>query len=100
MNVLWVFPLILIFLFQAAQAAELEKGRLVLAGKRPLHVASGHLVPEVVDWNHDGKKDLLVGQRPGSRIRLYLNEGTNDEPLFTTSSHLEAQGKTIALESG
>jgi hypothetical protein len=43
--------------------------------------------PFVVDWNDDGKKDLILGeqspQTPNTgNVRIYLNEGTNAAPAF------------------
>lgn len=43
--------------------------------------------PFIVDWNDDGKKDLIVGeQSPQSpntgNVRVYLNQGTNSSPQF------------------
>lgn len=58
------------------------------AGKR-LDVGS-KASPCVVDWNEDGKKDLVMGNGSGE-IFLYLNEGTNDQPTF---------GKPIKLNGG
>ncbi|HVP09896.1 MAG TPA: VCBS repeat-containing protein [Phycisphaerae bacterium] len=37
--------------------------------------------PTVVDWNNDGKKDLIVGSVDGL-IYIYINEGTDTEPEF------------------
>jgi hypothetical protein len=37
--------------------------------------------PRLVDWNGDGKKDLLVGQADG-RIHLLVNENTSASPRF------------------
>ena len=37
--------------------------------------------PDVVDWNGDGKKDLVVGNDSGE-IFVFLNQGTNHEPQF------------------
>ena len=37
----------------------------------------------MVDWDEDGKKDLIVGNE-GNEIRVYLNSGTNAAPVFTT----------------
>jgi len=47
--------------------------------------------PDVVDWNGDGRKDLIIGEQsplaPNSgTIRLYLNIGTNAAPVFSTYS--------------
>ncbi|MFH1747196.1 MAG: hypothetical protein ABIG44_09160 [Planctomycetota bacterium] len=38
-------------------------------------------IPEVVDWNRDGRKDLIVGALDGL-IHVFVNEGTNTEPDF------------------
>jgi WD40 repeat protein len=43
--------------------------------------------PFVVDWNNDGKKDVLCGNDVG-RVILLANEGTNAAPLFPTYSYL------------
>ena len=37
--------------------------------------------PYIVDWNDDGKKDILVGQK-GGEVFIFINRGTNKEPLF------------------
>jgi hypothetical protein len=39
--------------------------------------------PSVVDWNNDGKKDLVVGAYSG-KISVYINEGTDTAPDFLT----------------
>ncbi len=54
-----------------------------------------HLTPQPVDWNGDGKMDLIVGERIGN-VNIYLNETENPrepkfaeepiEPKFGTSS--------------
>ena len=36
---------------------------------------------DVVDWDNDSRKDLIVGALDG-RIRIYLNEGTDTAPDF------------------
>ena len=46
--------------------------------------------PYVVDWDGDGKKDLLVGSEE-SKVFFYRNVGTNQEPRL-------ARGTTLALK--
>lgn len=50
--------------------------------------------PVVVDWNNDGKKDLLSGNDNGNII-LFLNSGTNSSPIFNYSSNLMSGGNPI-----
>lgn len=54
-----------------------------------------HSAPNVVDWNNDGAKDLLVGQEPGY-IYLYLNKGTDLNPLYQGWTKVESSGTPIA----
>jgi hypothetical protein len=62
---------------------------MVQAAGKDLDVG-GEASPCVVDWNEDGKKDLLMGNGSGE-IFLYLNEGSNEQPVF---------GKPIKLNGG
>lgn len=75
-------------------------GFKIAAGGKPIDVEIGHLVPDVVDWNNDGKKDLIVGQFKEGSIRLYLNEGTDAKPVFGDFSLLAAGEKPIKLDAG
>lgn len=56
--------------------------------------------PDVVDWNGDGRKDLIIGEEsplsPNTgTIRLYLNIGTNAAPVFNTYSMITCGGTEI-----
>lgn len=44
-------------------------------------VEDGESTPYVVDWNSDGKKDILAGAGPGE-VSIFRNSGTNQEPMF------------------
>ena len=57
-------------------------------------------VPCVVDWDGDGKKDLLVGCFYFGNIYLYLNSGTNSSPVFITGTKLKADGVDISVAYG
>lgn len=82
------------------QLPELSEGQMILDGKEPINISIGHLVPCVFDWNHDGKKDLIIGQYDKAKIRLYLNKGTDEKPEFEGFEYVKAGGKDISLESG
>ncbi len=51
--------------------------QLVMDGDKPINVDIGHAAPAVMDFDGDGKKDLLVGQFGGGKMRIYLNKGSN-----------------------
>jgi hypothetical protein len=52
-------------------------------------VADTNSWPFVVDWNRDGRKDLLIGQEglgSPSNVYVYLNQGTDSAPVFDDST--------------
>ena len=67
------------------------------AGATPLVIGS-YAVPCVTDWNGDGRKDLLAGYRTADKIALYLNVGSDANPVFTTFTNLQAGGVDIYVE--
>ena len=67
----------------------LASGVMVKADGKDLDVG-GRAAPVVVDWNEDGKKDLVLGNGSGE-IFVFLNAGTNQQPVF---------GKPIKLNGG
>jgi hypothetical protein len=59
----------------------------------------GHASPCVVDWNEDGKKDLLLGQYDQGKINYFENIGTDEDPVLTSPVFLQAAGADISLSS-
>ena len=55
--------------------------RLEAAGK-PIDTEVGHAAPLVVDFDGDGKNDLLVGQFGDGLLWFYKNIGTNARPKY------------------
>jgi hypothetical protein len=81
-----------------AQEVQLRPAQLVYAGVAPL--APGiYAIPCVVDWNGDGRKDLLVGYQTAGKIARYLNAGTDASPVFTNYANLQAGGVDIVHPS-
>jgi hypothetical protein len=81
----------------ASQGAEVKVPALaepvkIMAAGKPIEVDTGHASPCVFDINHDGKKDLLVGQFGGGKLRVYLNKGTDAEPKFDDFTYLQIDG--------
>ena len=67
----------------------------------PINVGyGGNASPFMVDWNSDGKQDLLLGQYDLGRIRFYANVGENFDPVFGSFSYLQADGADISLTYG
>ncbi|RJR16107.1 MAG: VCBS repeat-containing protein [Nitrospiraceae bacterium] len=50
----------------------------------------------VADWNGDGKKDLLVGTWSGN-IQVYLNNGTDTVPAFSSFYNLQVGGSEFNI---
>jgi len=57
--------------------------------------------PRVVHWDGDGRKDLIVGQSDGA-VRIYLNTGTDSNPVFDSGAYLEvgASGSKSGIAVG
>ena len=73
----------------------------IMANGAPINVGyGGNASPFIVDWDGDGRQDLLLGQYDGGKIRFYQNTGTNFAPVFGDSAYLQADGVDIALTSG
>ena len=71
------------------------------ASGTPINVGvGGNASPFIVDWNGDGRQDLLLGQYDGGKIRFYENVGTNNNPVFNAFSYLQADGADISLTYG
>lgn len=47
-----------------------------------------------MDWNNDGKKDLISGDTKG-QVWLFLNTGTDKEPVLAEGIRVQADGKPI-----
>jgi hypothetical protein len=63
-------------------------------------VKSGALArPVAVDWNADGKLDLLAGNSAGY-IQFFENVGATGSPAFADRGYLKAGGKTIRVMAG
>jgi hypothetical protein len=75
------------------------EGRKVLSKGKPLSLAksSGHDRPDICDWNNDSRKDLIASDGAGT-VTIYLNEGTDAEPVLGAGQKVKAQNKQGNLE--
>ena len=95
-----VLAVVGLMLLWSVATGEVQEGVRLKAGGEVIEVDIGHLVPCVTDWNGDGKKDLIVGQFSGGKIRVYLDQGTDSKPAFKDFEYLKAGGEEISLPSG
>lgn len=58
------------------------------------------VAPCVIDWNGDGRKDLLLGSFYYGNIYVFENIGTDAVPAFDKRYKLEADGVEISLSYG
>jgi hypothetical protein len=64
------------------------------------YVKSGVLSrPQAVDWNGDGRLDIVSGNSAGY-IQFFENTGTNERPVFSDRGYLTAAGKVIRVIAG
>lgn len=56
--------------------------------------------PCMVDWDGDGLTDLLVGQFSPGKVRFFKNIGSNQNPQFTFTGYLQADGSDISVSAG
>ena len=73
----------------------------IVANGVPINVGTGgNASPFLIDWNGDGKQDLLLGQYLQGKIRFYENIGTNFDPIFGDFVYLQADGADISVSYG
>lgn len=82
-----------------ADPPDLETGVVIQDSSGPIN-SDFHYVPLCVDWNEDGAKDLILGQYTDGHINLFLNQGSDLKPVFTTSTLLESAGNPIITSFG
>lgn len=67
----------------------------------PINVGyGGNASPFVIDWDEDGKQDLLLGQFNLGRVRFYTNTGANYDPTFGDFVYLQADGVPVSVSYG
>jgi WD40 repeat protein len=83
-----------------ASLLNLGPEQLVQADGSDIEVA-GYSVPSYVDWNNDGRMDLLVGEGPNAswqgKIQVYLNTGTASAPQFPNFFYAQSGGGDLAV---
>lgn len=84
----------------AVPSDDLDAPVRLLAARRRIDVDVGHAAPFVVDWDGDGKDDLLAGQYGEGALRLYRNVGEADAPAFGKFEYVLAGDARATVPSG
>jgi autotransporter-associated beta strand protein len=67
-------------------------------GGNEFSVSGGFSTPEVVDWNNDGRRDLVVGDGNGG-VHLLINTGSDSAPQFAADVPIYDGGLEIGRAS-
>jgi hypothetical protein len=73
--------------------------RIVIPEGKSVGITGTASAVHAVDWDGDGKIDLLVGDI-GGNVYLVPNEGTPQKWAFGKERHLQADGKDITIDGG
>lgn len=64
------------------------------AGSKVTLNVGARATPSLVDWNNDGRRDLIVGEMDGY-INLFLNHGTDAAPDYLQGQLIQANGVNL-----
>jgi hypothetical protein len=97
----FLFTLSLLFFTSLVRAdmPSLQPGVPIKDGTKNLEV-NLYSAPTWADWNNDGAKDLIVGQIMNGYVWLYLNQGTDLNPVFNGGAMIESGGTPISVTWG
>ena len=71
----------------------LMDGVLIESGGSPISLSLMSATTSV-DWNNDGKKDLIVGEGNGY-VYFFANTGTDTAPVFNGGTKINSSGSPI-----
>ena len=72
---------------------------VTLKEKNPALYAGSLVTPTLVDWDGDGKLDIVCGNSAG-HILFFRNAGTNRNPSFRSGTYLKAGNEIIHIQPG
>lgn len=84
--------LLLLGLTTTAFAQEMREPVLLKAGGNNIDVARTYAAPAIVDYDNDGKDDLVIGTYKGN-FRFYKNVGSESKPVYNGFKRIQANGK-------
>jgi hypothetical protein len=81
-------------------AADLAKPVRLTTGGELVDTEIGHAAPYLADFDGDSKRDLLVGQFGGGKLKIYRNIGSNENPDYEPATFFQARGETVSVPTG
>jgi len=93
---------VLLFLLTASATGEvldLKTPIKLYNGTQIMQLDVGNSTPTTADWNNDGRTDLIVGHFMGY-IHLFVNRGSNLNPVFNGSVKIKSNGTPIQTSLG
>ncbi len=78
---------------------EFDAGSLLMFGpaaEKDTIDVGGRATPVIVDWNEDGRRDLVVGSTDG-KIHIFLNEGTDTAPDYLAETFAQEDGEDLVV---
>lgn len=81
-----------------AFAQKMGEPVLVKAGDKCIDLQPSYVAPAIVDYDKDGKDDLIVGTFDG-HFRFYKNVGTKSKPVYNDFKLIQANGKDAVAKN-
>jgi hypothetical protein len=92
-----IISILTIILLTSPSFALREFGAEIIVQAEGIDIDVGsYSTPSFFDWNNDGLDDLIIGDGTG-KVRVYLNTGTVDTPVFSNHFFAQANGSDLQV---
>lgn len=81
-----------------AFAQKMGEPTLIKAGDKVIDCNPGYVAPTIVDYDKDGKQDLIIGTFKGE-FRFYKNVGTKSKPVYNNFTFIQANGQKAVAQN-
>lgn len=84
----------------AVSAQDLARPVRLMAGGEFVDTEVGHAAPYLADFDGDRRRDLLVGQFGGGKLKIYRNIGSNQNPEYEPATFFQTHGDVVSVPTG